>query len=163
MTSSAAAKYLEDVTDQACSRSQFGTRLKCNYLTNNISVSFNAWINKARGLSIVDMVDMIRQQIMERMDHRRIFGIKWKGKLVPKAFKYVQNLVKDIGGYIVRRSDDHRAEVVGPEMVCVVRLDERTCTCRIWQVSGLPCVHATTFITRIRGLDICDYVHPFYS
>ncbi|KAK1274516.1 hypothetical protein QJS04_geneDACA007981 [Acorus gramineus] len=39
-----------------------------------------------------------------------------EGKLVPKAFKYVQNLIKDIGGYIVR-SDDHRAEVVGPEML----------------------------------------------
>ncbi|KAK1298972.1 hypothetical protein QJS10_CPB14g01342 [Acorus calamus] len=53
---------------------------------------------------------------MERMDYRRKFVIKWRGKLVPKAFKYVQNLVKDIGEYIVRRSDDHREEVVGPDI-----------------------------------------------
>ncbi|KAK1265302.1 hypothetical protein QJS04_geneDACA015710 [Acorus gramineus] len=34
-----------------------------------------------------------------------------EGKLVPKAFKYVQHIVKDIGEYIVRRSSDVMAEV----------------------------------------------------
>ncbi|KAK1273076.1 hypothetical protein QJS04_geneDACA021461 [Acorus gramineus] len=162
MASTAATQYLKAVTDQAWSRSQFGAEAKCNYVTNNISESFNASINKARGLSIIEMVDMIRHKMMERMDHRRAFGRKWRGKLVPKVFKYVQTL-KDIEQYIVRRSDDHRAEVVGPDITCVVRLDERTCSCRVWQVSGLPCVYVATFITRLRGLDICDFVHQFYS
>ncbi|KAK1283102.1 hypothetical protein QJS10_CPB21g01322 [Acorus calamus] len=157
------AHYLEAVIDQRWSRSQYGTGAKCNYVTNNISESFNAWINKVRGLPILEMVDMIRHKMMERMDRRRSLGRKWRGKLVPKAFKYVQNLVLDIGGYIVRRSDDHRAEVVGPDITCVVRLDERTCTCREWQISGLPCVHAAAFITGVRGLDICDFVHDFHT
>ncbi|KAK1305842.1 hypothetical protein QJS10_CPA10g01277 [Acorus calamus] len=94
MASSATAHYLKAVTGQAWSRSQFGTGAKCNYVTNNISESFNA----LRGLSILKMVDMIRHKMMERMDHRRSLGRKWMGKLVPKAFKYVQNLVKDIRG-----------------------------------------------------------------
>ncbi|KAK1280251.1 hypothetical protein QJS04_geneDACA014934 [Acorus gramineus] len=72
------------------------------------------------------------------MNHRRSLGKEWRGKLAPKAFKYVQNLVKGIGDYIMRRSDDQKTEVVGPKIVCVVRLDEKTCTCRVWQVSVGP-------------------------
>ncbi|KAK1316217.1 hypothetical protein QJS10_CPA05g01999 [Acorus calamus] len=161
--SSAAGAYLEALNSQVWSRSQFGPVAKCGYVTNNISESFNAWINKARQMPIVDMVETIRHKIMERMNHRHGLGRKWKGKLVPKAFKYVQNIVKDIGEYIVRRSSDVMAEVVGPEFTTVVRLDDKTCTCRAWQVTGLPCVHAAALITRIRGLDICDFVDEVYT
>ncbi|KAK1312845.1 hypothetical protein QJS10_CPA07g00549 [Acorus calamus] len=112
-------------------------------------------------MPIVDMVETIRHKIMERMSHRRCLGRKWK--LVPKAFKYVQNVVKDIGEYIVRRSSDVMAEVAGPEFTTVVRLDDKTCTYRAWQVTGLPCVHAAALITRIRGLDICDFVDEVYT
>ncbi|KAK1298937.1 hypothetical protein QJS10_CPB14g00680 [Acorus calamus] len=38
--------------------------------------------------------------------------------------------LQDIGEYIVRRSSDMMAEVAGPDFTTVVRLDERTCTCR---------------------------------
>ncbi|KAK1303655.1 hypothetical protein QJS10_CPB11g01873 [Acorus calamus] len=76
---------------------------------------------------------------------------------------YSRNIVKDIGEYIVRRSSDVMAEVVGPEFTTVVRLDDKTCTCRAWQVTGLPCVHAAALITRIRGLDICDFVDEVYT
>ncbi|KAK1266737.1 hypothetical protein QJS04_geneDACA014618 [Acorus gramineus] len=161
--SSNAATYLEGLTAQAWSRSQFTPNARIGYVTNNISKSFNAWINKTRQMPIVEMVETIRHKIMERIDHRRALGRKWRGKLVPKALKYVQTIVKDIGEYIVRRSSDVMAEVAGPDFTIVVRLDERTCTCRAWQVTGLPCIHAAAFITRIRGLDICDFVDEVYS
>ncbi|KAK1302025.1 hypothetical protein QJS10_CPB12g00598 [Acorus calamus] len=163
MASTISAQYLDVVIDQAWSRSHFRIGEKYNYVTKNIPKFFNAWINKVRGFFIIEMVDMIRHKMMERMDHIRAFRKKWRGKLVPNVFKYVQTLVKGIGQYIGRRSNDHRAEVVGPKITCVVRLDERTCSCRVWQVSSLPCVHAATFITRVRGLDICDFVLQFYS
>ena len=44
-----------------------------------------------------------------------------------------------------------------------VDLQERTCTCRRWQVTGLPCTHALCIITSIRGYNIEDYVHDYYS
>ncbi|KAK1261549.1 hypothetical protein QJS04_geneDACA021668 [Acorus gramineus] len=77
------------------------------------------------------------------------------------AATYLEGLTAqawNIGEYIVRRSSNVMAEVADPDFTTVVRLDERTCTCRAWQVTGLPCVHAAAFITRIRGLDICDFV-----
>ncbi|KAK1289148.1 hypothetical protein QJS10_CPB18g00660 [Acorus calamus] len=134
-----------------------------HYLTNNISESFNAWINKARVLPIVEMVDTIRQKIMERMNSRRVMGSKWKGRIVPIAVKYIQSITEDIGEYEVRRSDDYKAEVVGPYFRTGVRLDERTCTCRMWQVSGIPCVHAAAFISRVRGFNVIDIVDKYFS
>jgi len=45
----------------------------------------------------------------------------------------------------------------------VVNLDQRTCTCRAWQVLGLPCKHALAYITSIRGEKIEDHVDNYYS
>ncbi|KAK1289626.1 hypothetical protein QJS10_CPB18g00841 [Acorus calamus] len=100
---------------------------------------------------------------MVRMNHRRCLGRKFKGKLVLKAFRYIQQMCKDKGNYIVRRSSDVRAEVVGPHVTCVVDLHDRICSCRAWQVTGFPCEHATTFITSVRGIDIIDYIDDYYS
>jgi hypothetical protein len=44
-----------------------------------------------------------------------------------------------------------------------VDLQERKCTCRHWQVTGLPCTHALCVITSIRGCNIEGYVHKYYS
>ena len=30
-----------------------------------------------------------------------------------------------------------------------VKVDERSCSCRMWELSGLPCVHGTTAIFKI--------------
>jgi hypothetical protein len=44
-------------------------------------------------------------------------------------------------------------------------LEKRTCTCRHWQISGLPCIHAMFFVTSLQGLtsEIDQYVHEYYS
>ena len=45
----------------------------------------------------------------------------------------------------------------------VVNLQERTCSCIAWQVSGLPCKYAIAFITSIHGEKIEDHVDNYYS
>lgn len=60
------------------------------------------------------------------------------------------------------RSSDNRAEVKYKGKRWEVLLDERRCSCRVWQVKGLPCVHATTFIAFTR--DSWDsYVDPYFA
>jgi hypothetical protein len=44
----------------------------------------------------------------------------------------------------------------------VVNLQERTCSCRAWEVSGLPCKHAIAYITSIPGEKIEDHVDNYY-
>jgi hypothetical protein len=45
----------------------------------------------------------------------------------------------------------------------VVNLQERTCSCRQWQVCGLPCKHALAFITSLTNAHIRQYVDVYYS
>jgi hypothetical protein len=44
----------------------------------------------------------------------------------------------------------------------VVKLNEKTCSCREWQVSGIPCVHAIAFITSLDNEPLENYVDCFY-
>ncbi|KAL0446319.1 UNVERIFIED_CONTAM: hypothetical protein Slati_1759800 [Sesamum latifolium] len=43
-----------------------------------------------------------------------------------------------------------------------VDLEMRTCTCRIWQLSGIPCKHACSAIFN-QNLQPEDMVHPYYN
>ena len=70
---------------------------------------------------------------------------------------------------VVKRST-HEAEVTAVdrekrEWRYPVDLKARTCSCRKWQITGQPCIHALYFITSMRGpaSEIDQYVHPYYS
>jgi hypothetical protein len=45
----------------------------------------------------------------------------------------------------------------------VVNLKERTCSCRAWDVSRLPCKHAIAYITSIPREKIEDHMDNYYS
>jgi hypothetical protein len=65
----------------------------------------------------------------------------------------------------VHRSGDILGEVGvkgGSGYKCVVNLEERTCSCRKWQVPGIPCKHAIAFITYLRE-PLEKYVDNYYS
>ncbi|KAK1264527.1 hypothetical protein QJS04_geneDACA014345 [Acorus gramineus] len=113
-----AAAWLDGVNSMVWSRCKFGTTANCHYLTNNLSESFNAWVSDIRGCQLIYLVDGLRLKLMVRMDQRRHQASRWKGRLVPHVRKYLQDILKDLGAYIVKRSTDMRAEVTGTEFRC---------------------------------------------
>lgn len=46
----------------------------------------------------------------------------------------------------------------------LVNLEARTCSCRKWQITGQPYIHALYFITSTKGpvSEIDQYVHEFF-
>ncbi|WVZ87149.1 hypothetical protein U9M48_033836 [Paspalum notatum var. saurae] len=65
----------------------------------------------------------------------------------------------------VQRSGDAIAEVsvkCGSGYKCVVKLDARTCSCKKWELTGIPCKHAIAFITSLRE-PLEKYVDMCYS
>jgi hypothetical protein len=46
-----------------------------------------------------------------------------------------------------------------------MNLEKRTCSCRQWEITGLPCIHALFFITSLRGpaAEIDQYVDDYFS
>nr|CAD1817297.1 unnamed protein product [Ananas comosus var. bracteatus] len=109
-----AIEYLRQNHSYLWSRSKFETIAKCDYLTNNISESFNAWISNDRYRPLIDMLDTIRQKIMLKMEERRNRSRKWDHEIIPKVLKYVNNLSKGLDQYKVLWSDEFSAEVIGP-------------------------------------------------
>ncbi|XP_020101451.1 uncharacterized protein LOC109719288 [Ananas comosus] len=159
----AAIEFLRQNHNMIWSRSQFGTQAKCNYITNNLSESFNSWISEARYKPVLELLDSIRQKIMTKMDSRRREARKWKLSLVPAALHHIDAKSKGLGNYTICRSSNTMAEVISPDSRCEVILDERKCTCRSWQVTGLPCIHACAFITSLRGYEWLSYVDPLFT
>lgn len=66
----------------------------------------------------------------------------------------------------VSECSDEVAEVTalgGSGFRFVVNLVDRTCSCRQWQVSGIPCKHALAFITSLPNETIEKHVDFYYS
>ncbi|GJZ26685.1 uncharacterized protein Tco_0570938 [Tanacetum coccineum] len=163
-----AIQYLSLNHNKIWSRSKFGTASKCDYLTNNISEAFNSWIGIFRFQPVLDLLDNIREELLKRFDEKRMVVEKWNGTLVPRAKKYLKRISKAsifiyyFGEYEVCRSNDNHAEVKRNGKRWVVMLDEKKCSCRVWQVKGMPCVHAAAFIAFIRE-SWDNYVDPYFT
>ncbi|KAI3517407.1 hypothetical protein L1887_16621 [Cichorium endivia] len=158
-----AITYLDDNHKKIWSRSKFGTLVKCDYITNNISETFNSWVGDIRYKPVVDLLDAIREKLMVRFDKKRRIVQKWKGTLVPKARNYLNSISKNLGEFQVCRSSDNRAEVNYKGRRWEVILDEKVCSCRVWQVKGLPCVHAVAFIAFTRENNWDKYVDTYFT
>ncbi|CAH1441568.1 unnamed protein product [Lactuca virosa] len=158
-----AITYLNKNHTQIWSRRKFGTSSKCDYITNNISESFNSWIGVLRYQPVLDLLDAIREKLMERVDKKRMLVKKWNGVLVPIAKNHLNDISKNLGQYEVCRSCDNQDEVKCKGKRWDVYLDERKCSCRVWQFRGLTCIHAATFIAFTRDVNWEKYVDSCYT
>ncbi|CAI9276461.1 unnamed protein product [Lactuca saligna] len=91
---------------------------------------------------VLDLLDAIREKLMERFDKKRS---------------------KNLGEYQVCRSSDNKAEVKYKGYHWDVVLNEKICSCRKWQVTGLPCVHAAAFIGFTREPSWDKYVDTYFT
>ena len=63
-------EYLEEHHSKLWARALFNEICKVDYVNNNLAESFNSKIKKWKGIHIVDLLDKIRQFIMEKFDLR---------------------------------------------------------------------------------------------
>jgi len=161
-----ATNWLLENHKQLWARAKFNTTTKCDYVTNNIAETFNSWIREHKSLPVLDLMDKIRQLIMERFCTRRNLASKLSGfKILPHVMKVLHEKSRSLN-YSIHRSGPMVGEVggVNKDLVpwrFIVDLDNHECTCRGWQLTGLPCVHAIAFIGTRRVL-LKDFVHPYY-
>ncbi|WVZ59243.1 hypothetical protein U9M48_009422 [Paspalum notatum var. saurae] len=147
-----AMDYIRRNHTRIWARSQFWTHCKVDYITNNLAECFNNWIKKYKGLNLDDLMDKIRQLIMNKWDVRRIISQNFKGVILPHIMKELKEQSRNLD-MDVQRSGDAVAEVSvkgGSGYKCVVKLDARTCSCKKWELTGIPCKHAIAFITSLR-------------
>ncbi|XP_024178075.1 uncharacterized protein LOC112183998 [Rosa chinensis] len=149
------------------SRSHFREESKSDMLLNNLCEAFNAEILDCRDKPMLVMLEMLRQNLMVRMNNRRVAGMKWKSEIGPRIQKIIEKNINRSREYNSFRSSDYVFEVQGKKGSVLqsqrtVDLANGACTCRRWTLSSLPCPHAIHCIF-IRGEDPKQYVHMYYK
>ena len=130
---------------------------------NNMCESFNNSIMDSRFLPIISMNETIRAKVMVRIQQNRAKAEKWTGTICPNVFKKLKlNIDRSAGCYVLWNGENGFEVKEKDKMKWTVNLDKRTCSCRYWQLSGLPCAHAINAIyTSSKSLD--EYIDPCYS
>ena len=156
--SPAAIAYLDEWHSNLWSKSKFSTACKCDYVMNNIAESFNSMIKKLKGFPVLELLDALREWLMVRFEIRAKIARRFvRGllKILPRITNMMNNRSRGIVLVGISRSDDLKAEVTikihGYNWKHCVDLEKWECSCRRWQVTGQPCLHAIAFITSIRG------------
>lgn len=119
---------------------------KCDYLTNNVTDSFNSQIMSKRGLLVHELVDGLRELIMEKKYLRKHVANAMEDGILPNASKELNQVSNNLKVVKVARSDDDCAEVTlvddyNNHKRHSVDLKNHKCSCRVWQVTGKPCKH----------------------
>lgn len=136
---------------------------KTTHVTNTISQQFQSWMENYFAQNITRRFEGLARKIQQLMDRRRSVDWLWKDKLTPvvrkklmmaiKSGKDVNTEIGEVGSFnvIANRKEQFHVDI-----------DQQTCSCGGWQLSGIPCAHATKCILCMNGR-LEDFVDPLFS
>ncbi|XP_059650104.1 uncharacterized protein LOC132295849 [Cornus florida] len=143
------------------SRHAFSDQVKSNHVTNNFSESFNNWVGKLRYKHILVLLDGSRSKLMSRLLMGAEKASTWVGLVTLNIREKFNKLIDESRSCNVTPAGQDEYEVINEEGKHIVKLRSRSCDCRGWQISGLPCKHATVAITHKRTY-IEQYCDPYF-
>lgn len=146
--SSEAAKWIQQYPPSHWALVHFeGTRY--GHLSSNIE-EFNRWILEARELPIIQVIEQIHCKLMAEFEARRLKSSSWFSVLGPSAEKRMIEAINHASMYQVLRSDEVEFEVLLAERSDIVNIGTHCCSCRDWQLYGIPCSHAVAALISCR-------------
>ncbi len=108
------------------------------------------------------MLEIVRTKLMVRIANRRKAIESYTGVVCPRIVKKLNKSMEHSGLCIPVGPGGSQSQVSTPNGQFVVDLANHTCSCRKWQLSGIPCAHACSAIGNNRAT-IEDYVHSCYK
>lgn len=124
-----------------------------NHMMSNFGQLFYSWVSEVDELPITQIVDVLRGKMMELIYLRRVESSQWSTRLTPVMEEKIQNEISKAKSLQLLRSGGSTFEVSG-ETVDTVDIDHWNCTCRGWNLTGIPCCHA---IAVFEGLERSPY------
>ncbi|XP_027351685.1 uncharacterized protein LOC113862731 isoform X2 [Abrus precatorius] len=116
--------------------------VRYGHFTLGVTELLYNWALECHELPIVQMMEHIRQQMVSWFNDRQDMGMRWTSILVPSAEKRILEAIADAHCYQVLRANEVEFEIVSTERTNIVDIRSRECSCRRWQLYGLPCAHA---------------------
>ncbi|KAF2324492.1 hypothetical protein GH714_014807 [Hevea brasiliensis] len=157
-----AREWLRNRPCENWSTALFRTEACCDILTKNLYECFNKYILDARDKPIISLLEMIRSKLMKWLFKKKEYIKKWNGGICPKIQKKLNEMKELSCLFEAHFSRGPNVQVLGAGTQYVVSLVERTCTCRRWDLNGIPSVHACSVIFG-NNEHPEDYIHECYK
>ncbi|KAL6499181.1 hypothetical protein OROHE_026209 [Orobanche hederae] len=159
-----AYEWLEKRPPQHWSKAHFETSSKSDLILNNLSESYNGSITRQRALPILHMLEGIRMQLMEKIGEKGQKMMKYRGKICPRIAKMFEENMKMAMEFTPHWNGHEEFNVQRSEFgdTYKVHLREGFCSCRKWQLTGIPCAHAIAGINMMKYKPE-DYIDQCYN
>ncbi|KAL8457491.1 hypothetical protein ACS0TY_035381 [Phlomoides rotata] len=99
---------------------------------------------------------------MARLQMNRDSTEEWDSVICPRIMETLKKNMKQATECIPMKSDDWHFQIIGPFDQHTVDISKKSCRCRRWDLTGIPCRYAILAI-RCRNEDHESYVHHHYS
>ncbi|XP_021985304.1 uncharacterized protein LOC110881320 [Helianthus annuus] len=161
--------WLSKIPPLHWTRAHFSRRVVSDILLNNMCEVYNGKIVEGRDKPIISALEYIREYLMRRIVTVLNVIENSEGLLTPKATEMFDKIKQDATHYHVQWNGGDHYQVSGkPNSACVVNLAARTCSCRGWEITGMPCRHVVAALWekaatggRVGALE--SWVHPVYT
>ena len=118
-------------------------------------------ILEARDKPIISMPEWIRVRLMTRMYSKRSVIKKFTSDICPNIVQKLEQLKVDSKSFSAIPLGCCIYEVDNEYEGHVVNLTRKCCTCRVWDLTGIPCKHGVATI--YKNLEMLeDYVHACF-
>ena len=154
--------YLRNIDPSVWSRSWFHTYSKSDLVVNNLCECFNSYVLQARDKPIISMVEMIRKKLMRRYQQKREGIRSCSSRLCPRAVEKLESIGEEASHCLPTYAGDGFFEVECHLKQYVVNIHRNTCSCRRWDLTGIPCPHGFAAIV-YDGRNPEDFVDWFYT
>nr|GEW70576.1 hypothetical protein [Tanacetum cinerariifolium] len=138
-----AHKYLIDKNLKFWLRAFFEVDRGCEAIKNGFSECFNNVIVNVRHKPLLTMLEATRVIVLKRMNKMREISRKWNPRVCPNIKKRLEWLKEQQRfWHVIAGGGNLDKERLGSEGFTIDE-GKRTCSCKMWHLSGLPYVHAT--------------------
>ncbi|XP_057730652.1 uncharacterized protein LOC130945987 [Arachis stenosperma] len=137
-------EYLDKIKPKQWSMAHFSEYPKVDNYTNNNCEGFNSKVKKMRGKSIITMLEEVRCYVMRIIARNKKALIGYNGRLTPTQQSRLEREKRESNKWRPLPTGDNAGNVYEVQCLPVkvsVDLGKGTCSCRVWQLTGLPCRH----------------------
>ena len=143
-------------------RAYFKTDVSSDVCENNMCETFNSWILVPRFKSIISMLEEIRRKVMERISNMRAFAQTWISDISPMARHRLEQNKLDSMNCQLLWNGESGFEVSDGKYRHTVDVRKKKCTCRSWELKGIPCAHAISAMHHL-GMNPDDHIVCWYK
>ncbi|XP_060958349.1 uncharacterized protein LOC115712279 [Cannabis sativa] len=137
--------YLLEADPKRWARSFFPKR-RYNIMTSNISESINSTIEHARDLPITPLVEALREMVQDWFSRRKEAATCQFFDMTKWANDVMESKLDQAFRMKVDKIDMFKYQVTYGDTTFIVDLTENSCSCKEFQLEGIPCAHAIAAI-----------------